>query len=764
MPEANVVGGLNWVKGELVESLHRVRGRLEAFIAGGSETDCLEAIKSLKEVRGVLLTLQMSAPARLTDEMESLLERLVSGRVTDRGEAAEALMLALVQLPHYLEAASGRGDSPATLLPLINDLRASLGTRVLSAAELVVPYYGLAEREAPTPDVLKALATAAENVRPAFHRDLLLTFRGDGEPALRRLGQMFHQLHRFSKHGVFSDAFRAAEALTAGILATGAPVTPRAKAALGHIDGVFKPLLQPEPAWPEMPARRLIEECLNVLADIGVDSSLVHELDAKYRPKADAEGGSHFSQEVSRRDALGAEAMASLTGEVLRQLSAAKDTLDLFVRGGGAAPEQLAPMEASLHQLANTMAIAEDTGLVSRLAELADDLGRLVRGERKGDDAFYLDFAQGILSLEEALGRGMSGDKGVPGGSDALLGALREARLDLGKARQAIADYALMPGDLRRARDAVEILPGVAAALHMVGQDGAAEIMDGVVAVLQQRFISSGYSPQQAELDLLAEAIAGVEMHLEGLAQGVPFGKDILARARSAIDRLAAGAPQQLAIALADLAVAPAAEGGRMDGRAPRGPEAPLRAREGQRLVSQGEPAPEDACATTDVAWSPAGAGETVAGLDQEFLEIFLEEAREEQGRIAETLRLCLADQSDQDAFAVLRRSFHTLKGSGRLVGASRVAEVAAVTESVLNRVLAGEIDVGPQVLSYLTEVAERVPALIQAEADAASIDIRPLIARGREVLDGTPVVVPVLPVAEEVCAVDPDLLEMTHM
>ena len=134
--------------------------------------------------------------------------------------------------------------------------------------------------------------------------------------------------------------------------------------------------------------------------------------------------------------------MASLTGEVLRQLSAAKDTFDLFVRGGGAAPEQLAPMEASLHQLANTMAIGEDTGLVSSLAELANDLGRLVRGERKGDDAFYLDFAQSILSLEETLGRGMSGDDGVPGGSDALLGALREARLDLGKARQAIADYA----------------------------------------------------------------------------------------------------------------------------------------------------------------------------------------------------------------------------------------------------------------------------------------------------------------------------------
>ena len=72
-----------------------------------------------------------------------------------------------------------------------------------------------------------------------------------------------------------------------------------------------------------------------------------------------------------------------------------------------------------------------------------------------------------------------------------------------------------------------------------------------------------------------------------------------------------------------------------------------------------------------------------------------MEEAQEEQGRIGETLGLWLADHADQEALAVLRRSFHTLKGSGRLVGASRMAEVAAVTESVLNCVLAGEIDVG---------------------------------------------------------------------
>ncbi len=37
MPETKVVGGLKWVKGELIDSLRRVRRQLEAFVAGGGD-------------------------------------------------------------------------------------------------------------------------------------------------------------------------------------------------------------------------------------------------------------------------------------------------------------------------------------------------------------------------------------------------------------------------------------------------------------------------------------------------------------------------------------------------------------------------------------------------------------------------------------------------------------------------------------------------------------------------------------------------------
>jgi chemosensory pili system protein ChpA (sensor histidine kinase/response regulator) len=696
MPETSVVGGLKWVKAELVESLRRVREHLESFVVSGDKTECTEAVAALNEVRGVLLTLQMTAAALLTEEMQRSLGQVLAGSLPNPDEEARALMLALVRLPHYLDQVdAGRAESPLTLRPSINDLRVSRGAHPLSAAELVAPSSAPAEIETPTPDALTALAQLAAKVRPHFHRYLLLAFQRDGEAGLRGLGQLFNQLHRHFEDGVFCDAFRAAEAVTLGIRDAAIPMTPAAKVALGHIDSIFKPLLQPEPAWPAVQARGLIGQLLVFLAESDSDSALVQELDAKYQhtpPVPNTTG----APPASSRSNVAAEAMATLNAEVLRELAVIKDGFDLFVRGGGASPERLAPMETILNQLASTIAIGEDAGLVLRLRDLAGRLGQLVRGNILGDETLFFELAQELLSLEDALRKAAPGDAPNPTGRDAVFVALREARIDLGRAREAITNYAVEPDDLRHLRDATDILPGVAAALRMVGEALAAEVLDGVVAVLRQRFIVEGTrGPQAGDLQLLAQAIAGIEMHLEGLGQGAPFGKDVLAKAQSAMDNLVANLPAGAAKPI------------------------PVEAASGHETLAP-------------------MAEQVVSHVDPEFLEIFLEDAREDHARIAQALPRWTEDPDDGEALAILQRCFHTLKGSGLLVGAERVAALAAITETLLNRVLGGGFPVTPAVMGYLADACALVPALIEAEATSRVIDIGPQLAIANELLDAT--------------------------
>ncbi|MGE5387136.1 MAG: Hpt domain-containing protein [Betaproteobacteria bacterium] len=88
--------------------------------------------------------------------------------------------------------------------------------------------------------------------------------------------------------------------------------------------------------------------------------------------------------------------------------------------------------------------------------------------------------------------------------------------------------------------------------------------------------------------------------------------------------------------------------------------------------------------------------------IDAELLEIFLEEAHEVVGAIATELENLKAQPHDVDTLTNIRRSMHTLKGSGRMVGLKDLGEVAWSVEQTLNMWLRQEIDVTPDILEMI--------------------------------------------------------------
>ena len=72
--------------------------------------------------------------------------------------------------------------------------------------------------------------------------------------------------------------------------------------------------------------------------------------------------------------------------------------------------------------------------------------------------------------------------------------------------------------------------------------------------------------------------------------------------------------------------------------------------------------------------------------IDDEVIEIFIEEAGEVLETINEYLPQWAGDTENEDALKELRRAYHTLKGSGRMVGAKIIGELAWSIENMLNR------------------------------------------------------------------------------
>ncbi|MBC7182161.1 MAG: Hpt domain-containing protein, partial [Marinobacter sp.] len=178
-------------------------------------------------------------------------------------------------------------------------------------------------------------------------------------------------------------------------------------------------------------------------------------------------------------------------------------------------------------------------------------------------------------------------------------------------------------------------------------------------------------------------------------------------------------------------------------------------------------PASDDA---SDVSEASPGASETASSgtgdaadtaveepvddddlIDDEILEIFVEEAGEVLETIREYLPMLLRQHDDRSALSEVRRAFHTLKGSGRMVGALVVGELAWSVENMLNRVIDGSIFMNDDIASLLEDVTTSLPGLVEdfEKRRTASLDTSNLEARANALANGEIPDASVMPAAE---------------
>ena len=130
------------------------------------------------------------------------------------------------------------------------------------------------------------------------------------------------------------------------------------------------------------------------------------------------------------------------------------------------------------------------------------------------------------------------------------------------------------------------------------------------------------------------------------------------------------------------------------------------------------------------------------AEIDSELLEIFLGEAREVLAAIADAVVRSRLAPADSISLTTIRRGFHTLKGSSRMVGLSEFGEAAWSMEQVLNLWLAEE-RVATAPLHELIELArarfERWVDALQEGSASLRIDPAPMIAAAVALRDAQP-------------------------
>ncbi len=127
--------------------------------------------------------------------------------------------------------------------------------------------------------------------------------------------------------------------------------------------------------------------------------------------------------------------------------------------------------------------------------------------------------------------------------------------------------------------------------------------------------------------------------------------------------------------------------------------------------------------------------------IDEEIMQVFIEDAKEVLQRIDKFFPIWQASPDNQAALLELRRGFHTLKGSGRMVGASEISELAWPVEHLLNQVRDGKIAVSDPIIALVQQVRAVLPALVARleGGPAPEADLDALRTRADELANNGP-------------------------
>ena len=689
------IGPLSWVRGELDQALTQAAEALGRAEAEPGEADQIQFARShLHQARGALSIVGLDGLCQFADTLDALLAGMIDGSLPTDADNITLGRRGCSAIANYLgELVSGGQDQPLRLFALYRDTARACGNEEVSPADLFYPDTSRRLprrklRNAPRPDT-PAGEECLRGARATLERGLLQWLR---DPADRSGPEMMR------------DAAIALEALQS---------SPAFYTLWRVAQAFFDSLSHQDLPASEMRIKQL---CTGLGREVRHQASTSHRIPERLMRDILFEIGQAPVRTPAQRqvrqawnlDAWWADPGEVVTdiplGPLLRQMrteiTAAKQDWDAFGTGHAAA---LQDFDSRISNIANE---SERLGRPS-LQALLNGTARLSQWLRedpagRNNEALREEVATALLLAElsveggiadnelaeqgqscvarfEAIMRGETPPQAAGGALDAARRAhewdarqqvAREIASSLGQIEQTLDDF--FRNHEKRAPLAQLAAPmrQIEGALALIGGEQAmALVRDAARRVAE--LADSDLEPDEDQLNELADKLSTLGFYVSALQHGQADLDDFLPPDQR---RKPAELDPSFELDFDDHV------------------EAVEAAPEPQRVAAPAMSAP---------------APSTDAEIDAELLGIFIEEAHDVLGAITEGLGT-LAPHGQQDALVDIRRGFHTLKGSGRMVGLTDFGEAAWAIEQTLNRWLQLELPVTEELHALITD-AHRV-------------------------------------------------------
>ncbi len=761
------LGPLSWVQGEIDQALTRGLESLAAYRATGKDLASLKHARThIHQAAGAIQMVGLDAVVAYTDEVERQMARLEELPVRDAQVACEQIERACKKLRIFLdELVNGAAPVPLKLFPEYETMQRGRGVKAASPTDLFYPDLGPRAPKLGTPQVIPAAKLPSYMVkqRRLYQRGLLSWLRGvdDGEGA-KAMRDAVAGIEDATTQPNLRAFWWTVGALLDALVEHGLESGFGVKQLAARVDLQIRRVVE----GSAKVADRLRREVLYYVAISAPVAPSVQAVQKGFKlsgliPSAEVLNADLVRIQPHLREAR--ESLASAKDAWLKFASGRAENLPKL-------KQTLATVHKHVAEVGNGTLMKLTAGLVERLGKMPQTIPEplameyatgmlLAESALENFTSLTPDFPKQVETMLSRLDsartlRPLAGAAAVPlldemskRAQERLLLAQvgREIQANLRHMEQVLdaffrdstkrAELATLGKDSQQIRGALKIL----------GLPDAERLL----ALCQEQIDT--YSNAETvvsndDLELLAESLSGLGFYIEAVEQQRPERERLIA---PLLARRLGEAPQQaeadtgdtveaaveelrnaLPALVAEVRHAPADESARallrsrledLRNDAELIGDADLTAQAAAALAEfdAGGTATLTAAvsaiaAAGSAAPAPAISEETqrlldtdASGLDAELLDIYLTEAREVLDTVAAQRAVLEENHGDREALRTTRRQFHTLKGSGRMVGLTELGEIGFEVEKILNRLLEEDHVVTPRVLEMVS-VAER--------------------------------------------------------
>ncbi len=764
------LGPLSWVQGEIDQALARGLTSLSAFRSNAKDVASLKHARThIHQATGAIQMVGLDAVAAFTDEIERQLTRLEELPPREVQAACDTIDRGCKKLRIFLdELVNGAAPVPLKLFPEYEAMQRLRGVKAAAPTDLFYPDLAPRAPKLGTAQIVPPARLPSYMVkqRRLYQRGLLAWLRGDDEGA-KTMRDAVAGIESATTQQNLRAFWWTVGALLDALTERGLEPGFGVKQLAARVDLQIRRVVE----GSAKVADRLRREVLYYVAISAPVAPSVQAVQKGFRLSGLIPSAEVLNADLVRiqphlreaRDQLAAakDAWLKFTSGRAENLPKLKQTLTSVHKhvaevGNGALMKLTASLVERLNKLPqtvpDTLAMEYATGML--LAESAlENYASLTPDFPKQVEAMLarLDAARAARPMTGAAAAPVLDEMSRRAQERLLLAQVgREIQANLRHMEQVLdaffrdhtkrGDLATLGKDSQQIRGALKML-GLADAERLLG--------------LCEQQIETYANPESQvgndELELLAESLSGLGFYVEAVEQqrpdrdrliapllakrlgeapkavGIDHGDTVEAAVvelRSALPSLVAEVHAAPADSGARSALRSKLENLRDDAELIGDPDLAAQAGAALAELDAGATASLEAAVTAiaesgSAAPAPEISAETqrllatdATNLDAELLDIYLTEAGEVLDTVAEHRRVLEENHGDREALRTVRRQFHTLKGSGRMVGLTQLGEIAFEVEKIHNRLLEEERVVTPAVLAMIDVAREELPAV----------------------------------------------------